>query len=130
MATDGKKLSRGCTILALGYGGLLTASIAIVSRDADPSFAVGRHLWAGALANACLAVAEILVVLVFLRRGDRSAWWIAALPVPLYGIPILSLDSFFVSSERLVATLAPQIIGLLVVVIGLTLTAQHVFSKK
>jgi hypothetical protein len=127
---DDKNLRLGCTILAIGYVGLLLASIAIVSKQADPSSAVGRHLWAGALANACLAAVEIIIVSVPLRKKQRWAWWAAALPVLFYGLPILILDSTYVSSDRLIETLAPQVLGLLAAIVGLALVARSIFSRK
>jgi len=127
---DGKNLRLGCTILAIGYVGLFLASIAIVSKQADSSSAVGRHLWAGALANACLAALEVIIVSVPLRKKQRWAWWAAALPILFYGLPMLVLDSTYVSSERLVETLATQVIGLLAAVVGLVLVTRSVFSRK
>lgn len=129
MITAEKNLRLGSAILAIGYLGLLTASIAIVSRDAEPSSAVGRHLWAGALANASLAAVEIFVVSVPLRQKQKWAWWAAGLPLVCYGLPILILDSIFVSSEKLVETLAPQVLGLITAAIGLVLAARGLFPR-
>ncbi|MBF8294670.1 MAG: hypothetical protein HW389_1215 [Bacteroidetes bacterium] len=130
MDNDDKNLRLGCTILAIGYIGLFLASIAIVSKQADPSSAVGRHLWAGALANACLAAVEIIIVSVPLRKKQRWAWWAASLPILFYGLPILIIDSTYVSSERLAETLAPQVLGLLAAIVGLALVARSIFSRK
>ena len=129
MGTEDKNLRLGSTILAIGYVALLAASIAIVSKEAEPSSAVGRHLWAGALANACLAAVEVFIVSVPLRQKQKWAWWAAALPLACYGIPILILDTIFVSSERLGETLAPQVLGLLAAVIGLILAARDLFFR-
>jgi hypothetical protein len=130
LGTEDKNLRLGSTILTIGYVALLAASIAIVSKEADPSSAVGRHLWAGALANAALALVEILVVLIALRKGEKWAWWAAALPLICYGLPILILDSIFVSPERLVETLAPQVLGLITAGTGLVLAARDVFFRR
>ena len=86
-------------------------------------------MWAGALANAALALVEILVILIALRKGEKWAWWAAALPLICYGLPILILDSVFVSSERLVETLAPQALGLITAGTGLVLAARDLFSR-
>jgi hypothetical protein len=120
-------LRLGSTIMAVGYAGLLAASVAIVARGADPASAIGRHLWAGALANVSLCVVEILVITQALRRGEKWAWWAAALPMLGYGIPILILDETHVPPERLFLTLAPQVTGLAVAGVGLALTARDIF---
>jgi hypothetical protein len=121
---DNSNLQTGATILAIGYTGLLGASIAILGKDADVKTSVGRHLWAGALANAALCVAEIYIVTNPLRKGERWAWWVSALPIVVYGIPILILDALNVSSDKLFLTLVPQVAGLVLSGIGLTLTAK------
>jgi hypothetical protein len=120
----------GVIFLALGYAGLAAASLGIVSREADPETAVGRHLWAGALANLALVVVELFVVLGPLRRGERWALLAAAVPAPLYGLPILILDATHVAPERLVATLAPQVGGLLVFALGLGFAASGIAAAR
>ena len=40
---------------------MIAASIAIVFRQSDPRSSIGRHLWAGALANLSLAMIEVLI---------------------------------------------------------------------
>jgi len=122
-----RNLGVGSTILAIGYAGLLAASLAIVSRGADPDSAIGRHLWAGALANASLCAVEILITTQSLRKGEKWAWWAAALPLVVYGIPVLILDALYVPSETLLLTLAPQVLGLVAAGVGLTLTARVAF---
>ena len=116
-------LQSGATLLAIGYAGLLTASIAI-AKDADIKTSTGRHLWAGALANAVLCGAEIFITTNPLRRGEKWAWWAAALPIVFYGIPMLILDALNVPPEKLFLTLAPQVAGLVISGIGLTLTGS------
>jgi lysylphosphatidylglycerol synthetase-like protein (DUF2156 family) len=124
MNINNQNLKLGSTILAVGYVGLLAASIAIVSSGANPDSAIGRHLWAGSLANASLCAVEILVITHSLRKGEKWAWWAAAVPLIVYGIPILILDALHVPSERLFLTLAPQVLGMVAAGVGLTLTAR------
>lgn len=127
MNNNDRNLKLGSAILALGYVGLFAASLAMVSRGADPESAIGRHLWAGALANASLCIVEILIVTQALCKGEKWAWWAAVVPLVAYGIPILILDALHVPAERLFLTLAPQLIGLIVAGVGLTLSARSVF---
>lgn len=126
MNINDQNLKLGSTILAFGYVGLLAASIAIVSRGADPDSAIGRHLWAGALANVSLCAVEILITTQSLRKGEKWAWWAAAVPLVVYGIPMLILDAIHVPPERLFLTLAPQVLGMVAAGVGLTLTARVV----
>jgi hypothetical protein len=90
------------------------------------STAVGRHLWAGALANASLALVLSGVAFFALRRGERWAVAAATVPLLLYGLPVLLIDATHVTSENLVATLAPQIAGIVVSVVGIALAASGI----
>jgi hypothetical protein len=116
----------GSAILSVGSLGLIAASFSIVSRDADVSTAVGRHLWAGALANASLALVLSGVAFFALRRGERWAVGAATVPLMLYGLPVLLIDATNVRSENLAATLAPQVVGVAASIVGIGLAASGV----
>jgi hypothetical protein len=122
-------LAWGTSIIALALISVLGVSVALVSRDASMDTAVGRHLWAGALANAALVVVEMVIVLGPLRRGEVWAFWVALLPIAIYGIPILVIDATHVPRETLVATLAPQVAGLALASVGFALTARGLWSE-
>jgi hypothetical protein len=117
-------------ILAVGYAMLLAASLAIVSTGADPDSVIGRHLWAGALANASLCMVEILIVSQSLRKGEKWAWWAVAVPLACYGIPMLILDAIHVPSDRLLLTLAPQVVGIVTAGVGLAMTRSVILSRS
>lgn len=117
-------LSWGTSIIALALLGVLGASYALVSRDAPLDTAVGRHLWAGALANTALVLVGLAIVLGPLRRGEAWAFWVMLIPIAVYAIPILVIDATHVPRETWVATLAPQIAGLAVGAVGFALTAR------
>src|SRR6266508_1688077 len=123
-------LAWGTAIIALAFLGVLAASVAIVSRDATLDTAVGRHLWAGALANASLVIVALAVVLGPLRRGEAWAFWVALLPVAIYAIPILVIDATHVPRQTLDATLAPQVGGLAVATVGFALTAWALWGEN
>lgn len=123
-------LAWGTAIIALSFLGVLAASVALVSRDAALDTAVGRHLWAGALANASLVIVAVAVVLGPLRRGEAWAFWVALLPVAFYAVPILVIDATHVPRGTLVATLAPQVGGLAVAFVGFALTAWALWGER
>ena len=126
-----RRVQLGSTILAVGALGLFAASAAILLTDQpDPSTRVGRHLWAGALAIACLAVQELVLALIPLRRGDRWALWAAAVPFILVGAPVLYLDATYVQRSTWLWTLMPQLISQLIGLFGLFLCAGGVDEKK
>jgi hypothetical protein len=112
------RLRAGSIILAIDAFGLSAASVAMFAHAPSVTTTVGRLVTAGALANISLATIMILIALFPLRRGER--WALAAyfLPFPVYGIPILLLDAANVASEHLLSTLAPQVTGLVVALIG------------
>jgi hypothetical protein len=116
--------------VAAGALGLLAAAAAVLPRQIDPGARVGRHLVAGALAIAALSGLEVLVALVPLRRGEPWAFWAAALPVAVVGLPVLIVDVVYVPTPLLLGALVPQILGLAVVVAGLTLCGLALFSPK
>lgn len=117
----------GSGIVALGALGLLAAAAAILPRQIDPGARIGRHLVAGALAIAALAAVEFLVALIPLRRGERWAFWAAAVPVTVLGVPVVILDAVYVAPSTLFATLVPQVLGLAVQIAGLTLCGMALF---
>ena len=126
-----RRVHLGSTILAVGALGLFAASGAILLSDQpDPSTRVGRHLWAGALAIACLAVQELILALIPLRRGDPWALWAAAIPFLLVGAPVLYLDVTYVQKSTWLWTLMPQVISQLIGISGLFVCAWGVYGHK
>lgn len=126
-----RRVQLGSTILGLGALGLLAASAAILLSDRpDPSTRVGRHLWAGALAIACLAVQELILALIPLRRGDRWALWAAAAPFLLVGAPVLYIDASYVPTNTWLWTLMPQLVSQLIGVAGLLLCAWGILGHR
>ncbi len=122
-------LAWGTTIIAIALIGVFGASVAFVSQGASLDTAVGRHLWAGALANSSLVVLALAVVLGPLRRGEAWAFWVTLIPIAIYAIPILVIDATHVPRQTLVATLTPQIAGLVVAAVGFALTARGLWSE-
>jgi hypothetical protein len=56
---------------------------------------------AGALALVALALIEIVLAVVPVRRCERWAMVAAALPFAIIGIPVLAIDAANVASEHL-----------------------------
>ena len=114
---------RGAGVLAAAYLTLLGASFAILSRRPDVTTRTGRHLVAGALGIAALAVVEVLVCAIPLRKGERWAKWAATVPLFLLGIPIFAIDVRYAPAHTRVATLLPQgiavLFGLILVIVSL-----------
>ena len=104
----------GSAILATAAWGLLAAPYAILSQSPDPATQTGRHLIAGALALAALGIMEVALALGPIRRGEKWAMAVAAFPFFVVAVPVLILDAVYVAPARLLATLAPQVGGLLV----------------
>lgn len=127
---NGKALRAGSAILTVAAAGILFASFAILSPRPNPWASAGRHLWAGALANACVALLLIAIAAIPLRRGEKWAFWAYLIPIALYGLPIAILDTIYVSRPNLLMTLAPQLAGLAVVAVGLALCAMEIFDEK
>lgn len=115
----------------MAYLGLLAATFAILYRRPDVTTRTGRHLVAGALGIAALAVVEVLVCAIPLRRGERWAQWAAAAPLFLLGIPVFLIDVQFVPRQTRAVTLLPQAI---VVLFGLVLVilavARHLEQRE
>ena len=119
----------GVTIVALSTVGLASASIAMVAQRPDVSTTLGRLLYAGALANISLALTLFVVAVIPLRKQQPWSFWVLCAPIVLYGAPMLILDGTNVARQELVSTLAPQIGGLGLLVIGLVLVRPTVFGR-
>ena len=128
MASERDTLLRwGSGIAAAGALGLLGAAAAILPRQMDTGARMGRHLVAGALAIAALSVVEVLIALVPLRRGETWAFWASAVPVVVVGVPVVIVDASYVPAASLFATLVPQVLGLSICIVGLTLAGMAIF---
>ena len=114
----------------MAAAGILAASFAILSPRPSPWSSVGRHLWAGGLANACVALLLIAIAAVPLKRGEKWAFWAYVIPIAVYALPIAILDTLTVSKARLLMTLAPQFAGLTAVAVGLALGAIEIFKES
>ena len=125
-----KTLRAGSAILAVAAAGILVASFAILSPRPSPWTYAGRHLWAGGLANACVALLLIAIAAIPLRRGEKWAFWAYVIPIAVYGLPIAILDTLYVPKDRLLLTLAPQFAGLAAVAVGLALCAMEIFKDS
>ena len=130
MVSREKQLRRASTILATASLLLLTVSFLFLLDEPDPASRIGRHLIAGSLANAALAVMLLVVAVIPLRRGERWTFWVFLLLCLLYGIPVFVIDMIFVPTENLAHTLLPQGIGLLAIVVGLLFTFRGLFGKN
>ena len=116
-----RRLKVGALILAMGSLSLSAASGAMLAQRPDVATDTGSLLCAGALANLSLSLLWALIAVFPLRRGERWAFWAYSLPIPLYGIPMLILDGTHVSRGHLLSTLGPQVVGLVVATLGLSL---------
>lgn len=123
-----KALRAGSAILVVAAVGILSASVAILSPRPPPWTSAGRHLWAGGLANACVALLLIVIAAIPLRRGEKWAFWAYVIPIAVYGIPIAILDTLYVPKAHLLQTLAPQLAGLTTVAVGLAFCAMEIFD--
>jgi hypothetical protein len=119
----------GSGIVAVGSLGLLAAAAAVLPRQIDTGARVGRHLVAGALAIAALSLVEVAIALIPLRRGEPWALWAAAVPVVVVGVPVAVVDAIYVPARNLFSTLVPQILGLSICVVGLTLAGMAIFRS-
>lgn len=122
-----RRLNIGSVILGIGSLSLSGASWAMFSQAPEISSTLGRLVRAGALANLCLALIWSLVAFIPLRQGKKWAFWVYCIPILLYGIPMIYLEGSQVPSEHLVSTLAPQVGGLCVALIGLILVGPVIF---
>ncbi len=130
MLSREKQLRRASVTLAAASVLLLSVSLVFLIDEPDPASRVGRHLIAGSLANAALAVTLFVVAVIPLRRGERWTFWVYLILCLLYGIPVFIVDMIFVRTENLVVTLLPQGVGLLAVIVGLFLTFRGLFGKN
>ena len=120
----------GALVIMAGALALGSASFAILSRSPGVSTAIGRHLLAGALANASLSITLFVVAAIPLRKCEPWAFWTLCAAMLLYGVPMLIIDSLTVSPERLLVTLAPQVGGLGLFGTGLALVSRGVFKAR
>jgi hypothetical protein len=111
----------GSLLVAVSYGTSGLAAYAIFATRPDAATRDGRHLIAGAMAIVTLALIEILIALIPLRRGEKWAFWAALIPMLSLVVPMMMIDAVNVSAEHLMATLMPFIIGLLLTFSGLAL---------
>jgi hypothetical protein len=102
----------GSNLLACSSLGLLAAPITIVAAIPDLTTRASRHAFAGALGLTALAVFELILALIPVRRGESWAVGVAAMPFVIVGLPVLVMDATNVARERLWNTLAPQVLGL------------------
>ncbi len=112
----------GPLVVAVASLGLGSASLAILRPAPDLTTAVGRHLMAGALANAALAFILFIIAIGPLRRGESWALWAYVPIIAFYGVPMILIDATHVAPERVPRTLAPQIAGITLLIIGLVLS--------
>jgi len=123
-----EKINIGSSILTVGYLGLSSVFF-IIAKDADLDTATGRHLLAGALANIAFSFAQIMIANFALRKGERWAWWSNLIPAFGYGATILIIDATHVQPAKLIATLAPQAAGIIILSVGLIITGIGLFKK-
>ena len=120
----------GVTIVAISTVGLASASIAMVAQRPDVSTTLGRLLYAGALANGSLALTLFVVAVIPLRKRQPWSFWVLCAPIALYGVPMLVLDGTNVARQELASTLAPQVAGLGLLVLGLVLVRPTVLAGR
>ncbi|MFY9559204.1 MAG: hypothetical protein WAQ52_03135 [Terriglobales bacterium] len=111
----------GALLVGVSYALSGLAAYAILSTHPDANAREGRHLIAGAFAIVSLAVVELLIAFIPLRRGERWAFWAAAIPMLTLVIPMMLLDAVHVPRAHLTTTMAPFIAGLLLSFGGLLL---------
>lgn len=116
-----RRLRLAWKILVFDYVWLAAASWGILSHGADLATANGRHLLAGALANLALVAMGITVTATTFRRGKRWAWFANMIPL-FYGIPIITVDSYYVGFWTV--TVLPQALGVVLLVLALLLPAD------
>jgi hypothetical protein len=66
-------------------------------------------------------VLEFVLAVIPIRRGERWAAIAAGIPFLVVGVPVLVADGANVAPERVLWTIAPQLLGLAVGVVGWTL---------
>jgi hypothetical protein len=125
-----RALRIGSALLAVSAVGMLAAPITILAAIPDLTTRASRHACAGALGLAALAILELLLAVIPIRRGERWALWAAAVPFVIVGIPILIVDATYVAPARLWNTLAPQVAGLVVGIASWTLCAVSMKRRR
>lgn len=70
------------------------------------------------MAVVSLALIEILIALIPLRRGEKWAFWAALIPMRSLAVPVMVIDAVNVSPDHLVTTLSPFVVGLLLTFSG------------
>jgi len=123
--TTDTKLRLGSSLVALSYALAGFAAYSILSTQPDINTRPGRHLLAGALAIGSLSVVEILIAIFALSRGERWAFWAALLPLLSLVLPLMLIDATHVSPGRLLVTLTPFAVGLILAMGGLALVGSH-----
>ena len=114
-------LRTGAAILAIAAIGLMAPSFVLLRSSPGVEHRIGRHLTAGALANAALSIVLLIVALGPIRRGERWALSLFLVTLIGYGLPMLFLDSTWVAPERVFRTIAPQLAGLGALLGGMTI---------
>ncbi len=123
-------LRAGSALLAVASLGILAAPITILRTHPDLATRAGRHVFAGAMGLTAVALLECLLALFPLRRGDRWALPVAALPFLVVGLPIFVVDATYVPRAARFNTLAPQAAGLLVGTLALAMCARGMVGKR
>jgi hypothetical protein len=120
----------GSLLLAVSSLGILAAPITILRTHPDLATRSGRHVFAGAMGLSAVALLECLLALVPLRRGERWALLVAALPFLVVGLPIFVVDATYVPRATRWNTLAPQAAGLLMGTLALVLCGLGLAGKR
>ncbi len=120
----------GWVLLAVSALGILVSPITILMAIPDFTTRSSRHAFAGALGLTALAILEFLLAAIPIRRGERWALVVAAIPFVIVGIPVLVVDATNIVHERLWNTLAPQVLGLTLGVASWTLCAVSMLARK
>jgi hypothetical protein len=121
VSRDHAKRRLGAALVALSYGTSGLATRAIFVNHPEVATRDGRHLIAGAMAIVSLALIEILIALIPLRRGEKWAFWAALIPMLSLVIPVMLIDAVNVTPDHLVTTLTPFALGLVLAFAGLAL---------
>jgi hypothetical protein len=111
----------GSVLVAVSYATSVLAACAIFATHPDVATRDGRHLIAGALAIVSLALVELVIALIPLRRGEKWAFWAALVPMLSLVVPVMLIDAANVIPDHLAITLTPFVVGLLLTFGGLAL---------
>jgi hypothetical protein len=129
MKTESGKLVWGARLVALAYLWLaLQPVFSLVYRN-DPG--VAHKLEPGmALVSIVLIVVEVMIALAPLRRGEGWAFWAAAAPFVIAGIPRLLTDSACQLSDMHHHGCHQFMAAMLLGVIGLALSGPDIFRTQ